>query len=183
VTTGISPQVWARIAGVLYLITYLTGIVALTGGRGRLVAELLSTACYVGVTLAFFFLFRPVSRPLAVVAALVSIVGCILATLTAFGLSPVSVNPLVCFGVYCLLIGTLIIRSTFLPRFLGALMIFGGVGWLTFLSPSLARALAPYNLAPGLLGEGVLTLWLLVRGVNPGQRREDAGVSNGPRVA
>jgi hypothetical protein len=43
---------------------------------------------------------------------------------------------------------------------------FAGLGWLTFLSPSLARSLYPYNLAPGILGEGVLTLWLLVMGVH-----------------
>jgi hypothetical protein len=182
-TIGISPQLWARVAGVLYLITYLTGIVALTGARGRLAAELLSTACYVGVTLAFFFLFRPVSRPLSVIAAVVSLVGCILGALNALGLTSVSVNPLAFFGVYCLLIGMLIIRSTLLPRFLGALMVFGGVGWLTFLSPSLAHTLAPYNFAPGLLGEGVLTLWLLVRGVNLGRQPEDPSVSNAPRVA
>ena len=175
-TAGISPQVWARIAGVLYLITYLTGIVALTGARGRLAAELVSTACYVGVTLAFFFLFRPVSRPLSAIAAVVSLVGCILGALNAFGLTSVSVNPLAFFGVYCVLIGMLIIRSTLLPRFLGALMVFGGVGWLTFLSPSLTHALAPYNFMPGLLGEGVLTLWLLVRGVKLGGQREDPGV-------
>ncbi len=171
-TTGISPQLWARIAGVLYLITYLTGIVALTGGRGRLIGELLSTACYVGVTLAFFFLFRPVSRPLSVIAAVVSLAGCVLGALNAFGVTAVSVNPLAFFGVYCFLIGTLIIRSTLLPRFLGALMVFGGVGWLTFLSPSLSHNLAPYNFAPGLLGEGALTLWLLVRGVNLGGHPE-----------
>ncbi len=175
-TTGTSPQVWARVAGFLYLITYLTGIVALAGARGRFVAELVSTACYTGVTVAFYFLFRRVSRPLSVIAAAVSLVGCILSALNSFGLTTISVNPLVFFGVYCLLIGMLIIRSTLLPRFLGALMIFGGVGWLTFLSPSLAHALAPYNFAPGLLGEGVLTLWLLVRGVNIGGQPQDAGV-------
>lgn len=182
-TTGTSSQVWARVAGVLYLITYLTGIVALSGARGRLAAELVSTACYVGVTLAFFFLFRPVSRPLSVTAAVVSLVGCILGALNAFGLASVSVNPLVFFGVYCLLIGMLIIRSTLLPRLLGALMVFGGVGWLTFLSPSLTHTLAPYNFAPGLLGEGVLTLWLLVRGVNPGRQPDDPGVSSARRIA
>jgi hypothetical protein len=48
-------------------------------------------------------------------------------------------------------------------------MAFGGLGWLTFLAPSFARYLYPYNLAPGLFGEGSLTLWLLVIGVN-GQR-------------
>jgi Domain of unknown function (DUF4386) len=70
------------------------------------------------------------------------------------------------FGFYCLLIGRLIFRSTFLPRVLGVLMMFGGLSWLTFLSPPLASYLRPYNIAPGILGEGSLTAWLLLAGVN-----------------
>jgi hypothetical protein len=88
-----------------------------------------------------------------------------------------SVNPLVLFGVYCLLIGYLIFQSTFLPRILGALMAFGGLGWLTFASPGLADYLSPYNLAPGILGEGALTVWLLVFGVNAEQWKEQAGAA------
>ena len=73
---------------------------------------------------------------------------------------------LVFFGVYCLLIGYLILRSTFLPRFVGALMVFAGLGWLTFASPPLVNSLYPYVLLPGLLGEGCLTVWLLLMGVD-----------------
>jgi hypothetical protein len=73
---------------------------------------------------------------------------------------------LVFLGFSCLLIGYLIFRSTFLPRILGALMAFAGLSWLTFLSPPLAQHLSPYIVAPGLLGEGTLILWLLVIGVN-----------------
>ncbi len=83
---------------------------------------------------------------------------------------------LVFFGFYCFLIGCLILRSTFLPRILGVLMILGGLGWLTFLSPPLAHSLSPYILIPGILGEGSLTLWLLVFGVNVQRWREQAGV-------
>ena len=32
-------------------------------------------------------------------------------------------------------------------------MAFGGLGWLTFLSPSLAHELSPFNMLPGILGE------------------------------
>jgi len=53
-------------------------------------------------------------------------------------------------------------------------MAFAGLGWLTFLSPELAKVLYPYNLAPGLLGEGALTLWLLVKGVDSERWREQA---------
>ena len=70
------------------------------------------------------------------------------------------------FGVYCLLIGYLIFRSAFLPRFLGVLMAFAGLGWLTFLSPPFANHLSPYNLVLGFLAELLLCLWLLVMGVN-----------------
>jgi hypothetical protein len=73
---------------------------------------------------------------------------------------------LVFFGLHCLLIGFLILRSTFLPRFVGVLMVIAGVGWLTFLWPPLASSFFPYNMAPGILGETVLTLWLLFAGVN-----------------
>ena len=55
---------------------------------------------------------------------------------------------------------------TFLPRVLGALMTFAGLGWLTFLSPALATYLYPYNFALGIIGEGALTVWLLVFGVD-----------------
>ena len=46
---------------------------------------------------------------------------------------------LVFFAMYCLLIGYLILRSTFLPRFLGASMVLAGLGWLTFLYEPLAN--------------------------------------------
>jgi hypothetical protein len=81
---------------------------------------------------------------------------------------------IVFFGFYCLLIGCLIVRSAFLPRLLGVLMAIGGVSWLTFLSPSLAASLAPWNLPPGILVEGSLTLWLLFAGVNVNRWREQA---------
>ncbi len=73
---------------------------------------------------------------------------------------------LVFFGFYCFLIGCLIFQSTFLPRTLAVLMVFAGLGWLTFLSPPVANHLLPCILLPGIIGEGSLTLWLLVMGVN-----------------
>ncbi len=62
--------------------------------------------------------------------------------------------------------GYLIVRSTFLPRILGVLGMLGGAGWLAFLYPPLAYRLFPYILGIGLLGAGLLILWLLVVGVN-----------------
>lgn len=84
---------------------------------------------------------------------------------------------LVFFGLHCLGVGYLILRSTFLPRLIGALMVFAGLGWLTFLSPPLANSLAPYNMMPGGIGELSLTLWLLIRGVNVPRWKEQANAS------
>lgn len=102
-------------------------------------------------------------------AAAFSLVGCALSILGFFHVDLFHANPLVFFGCYCLVIGYLILRSTFLPRVLGALMSVGGLGWLTFVSPALATYLSPYNMLPGILGETALTGWLLAAGVN-GQR-------------
>jgi hypothetical protein len=73
---------------------------------------------------------------------------------------------LVFFGLHCLGVGYLVVRSTFLPRIIGALMLLAGFGWLTFLLPPLAQSLAPFNMLPGAVGELSLTLWLLIKGVN-----------------
>jgi hypothetical protein len=78
------------------------------------------------------------------------------------------------FGVYCILIGYLIFRSAFLPRILGVLMAFAGLGWLTFLSPPLANHLSPYILVLGFVAELALMLWLLVMGVNVQRWKERA---------
>ena len=80
------------------------------------------------------------------------------------------------FGVYCLLIGYLIFKSAFLPRILGVLMAFAGLGWLTFLSPPLANYLSPYIQILGVFAEGSLMLWLLVMGVNVAKWEEKASV-------
>jgi hypothetical protein len=81
---------------------------------------------------------------------------------------------LVFFGVFQLLIGSLIFRSTFLPRILGALIALGGLGWLTFLSPPLATSLLTYLMVLGILAEVPLMLWLLVMGVNAERWNEQA---------
>jgi hypothetical protein len=84
---------------------------------------------------------------------------------------------LVYFGFYCLLIGYLVFRSGFLPRILGVLMVFAGLGWLTFLSPPLANYLSPYILVLGFLAELSLCLWLLVIGVNVQRWKEQASAA------
>jgi hypothetical protein len=176
-TAEASPRHQARIAGVFYLITFVTGGVALMArGKVGVAAGLVAGACYLAVTVLFYPLFKLVNGRLSLAAACVSLAGIVVGPLRLTG-----VNSLVFFGCYCLMIGYLIFRSTFLPRILGGLMAFAGLGWLTFLSPALAHSLPPYNFAPGLIGEGVLTVWLLAVGVNAPRWTEQAGVAAAQR--
>jgi len=157
--------------------------------------DLGGVALYLVVTALLYVILRPVDGTIALVAAFFSLAGCasqivsaafhaaLLAILTTpmtgmtapqlhdlaftalklYGL--IYDSGLVFFGVYCILIGVLIARSTMFPKIVGGLMVFAGAGWLTFLWPPLAAALDPYILLPGLIGEGTLTVWLLVKSV------------------
>src|SRR5271167_289908 len=173
-----SPHPRARITGVVYLLYFLTAISAeVFIGRGRLVlydaVNLIAHAFYIAVTLLFYYLFKPVNRSLSLLAALFSLAGCANDLLDLFRLAHYKINSLVFFGPYCLLIGYLIFRSTFLPRILGVLMALAGLGWLIFLTP-LANHLSTYLKVLGFLAEASLMLWLLVKGVNEQRWKEQA---------
>jgi hypothetical protein len=174
-----SPR--ARITGIVYLLYFLTAILGQSLASQRLVVygvavNLTANAIYVAVTLLFYELFKPVNKRVSLVAALFSLVGCAIATLDLFHLAPSRVSPLLFFGPYCLLLGYLILRSTFLPRILGVLMMLAGVGWLIFLLPRLPLFVSRCIEGLGILAEGLLMLWLLVRSVNVSRWREQAGV-------
>src|SRR5262245_50009496 len=173
-----SPRLLARTSGVFYLGTFVTGSLALafTGVAGVGV-NLIATICYVFVVLYFYRLFKPVNRGISLLAAIVGLAGCLWGTLSLFHLAPFHMSSLAFFGVYCLLIGYLIVRSTFMPRVLGVLMATGGVSWLTFASPALSKALSPYDYYPGVIAEALLTLWLLIFAVNAQRWKEQAGSS------
>ncbi len=84
---------------------------------------------------------------------------------------------LVFFGAWCLLIGYLIFRSTFLPRILGVLLAISGLGWVIYLYPPLAHRLWRIIDAASALGEVPVELWLIVMGVNAQRWKEQAGAA------
>ena len=116
------PQ--ARLAGVVYLLYFLIAILAqfltarkfATYGNG---SDLIATAFYCFLTLLFYGLFKPVNRILSFLAALFSLAGCVLTTLDFTLPTPPTISPLLFFAPYCLQIGYLIFRSTFLPAHSG----------------------------------------------------------------
>jgi hypothetical protein len=164
------PRTKARTTGVVYLLYFLTAVFAEAFvGRDRILVfdavNLIASAFYIAVTLLFYYMFRPVNRNLSLLAAIVSLVGCANDVLSVFNLAPYKISSLAFFGPYCLLLGYLIFRSTFLPRILGVLMALAGVGWLIVLSP-LASQVSTYFKILGFLAEASLMLWLIMKGVD-----------------
>src|SRR5215472_7442939 len=89
---------------------------------------------------------------------------------------------LVFFGLWCVLIGFLIFRSTFMPRLLGVLLAIAGLGWMMYLVPPLAiRLFIPYIAGASALGEIPLLVWLLVVGVNVQRWNEQASTAEKSR--
>ena len=83
---------------------------------------------------------------------------------TGFGFS------LMLFSGFCVGVGVLIVRSRRLPRAIGVLMIVAGVCYVVntlalIVSPPFYQAINPAILAPILIAELSLALWLLAKGV------------------
>jgi hypothetical protein len=184
---AISPNFKARIAGLMYLLIFITAPSgAATATPVKLFVNLASDTA---VAVIFYYLFRPVSRKLSFIASLSRLIFVVVMgvnSLNYFGATEIlqvshssaSFNQgygvaLIPFGLHCLLTGYLIVRASFLPRVLGILMALAGLGYLMFLWPPLGdRLFFPYIVVPGVVGEGSLTLWLLLMGVNNVRWRE-----------
>ena len=178
-----SPQLKARLAGVFWLLTALAGTFSLLarGGPAGVAANVAATLCYLVATLLVYELLRPVDGRLSLLAALFSLMGCASGiAMMALSLPAEAANiSRISFGLHCFLVGYLILRSTFLPRIVGWVMILAGLGWMTrsflsFLAPPLGQALSPYLMGAGIFGEMCLTLWLLIAGVNVQRWKEQA---------
>jgi len=232
-----SPQTYARIGGLLYLIIIVAGGFAELFVRSNLIvpgnatatahnimaserlwrlgfaATLVMLVCAVAVLLILYVLLRPVGRNTALLAVFFNLVSIsiegindllhLAAVLILSGadylkafepgqlhaLALLSLKlfdngygiSLVFFGFFCICTGYLIFKSTFLPRVLGVLMAIAGLCYLTnsfvlFLAPRLAHQFF-YILMPAGIAELLLTLWLLVKGVNVQRWKEQAAAA------
>jgi hypothetical protein len=226
-TIETSPQVYARIGGALYLFLIVLGTYSEAFVRGRLivpgnaaataanitsmeplwrlgiVTEFIALLGAVALAMVYFFLLRPVSKEINLLATFLRLVGGTIQAVAVLNLVvalfPLGTAPylnaftpeqryamanlaikshsygfgvaLLFFGCCFLFHGYLIFKSGFLPRVLGILIQIGGTCYMVntfalFLAPALADRLFPAILAPSFVGEGLLCLWLLVKGVN-----------------
>ena len=229
-----SPRFLARMAGLVAVLTTTAGFAIIVMGNLVDLQDAAATAhnilaneqlyrlaaagdvvsvLYIVYTLLIYYLFRPVNRSLALLAALFSLVGIAVGVLLAFfdvaallvlkdGASlqaltqeqlqaiallflqlraQVYALSVVLFGIYNILTGYLIVRSTFLPRLFGVWWAIAGVGYLInsfaiILAPDFAAQLSPWILLPGL-ADLVIPLWLLVVGVHVRRWKEQASAA------
>jgi hypothetical protein len=92
---------------------------------------------------------------------------------------------LVFFGFACLATGWLMFTSRILPRVLGLLMIAAGLSYLVnsvalILAPEFAAAIFPAILLPAFIGESAVALWLVVKGVDVAQWRQQVAGAGQP---
>lgn len=84
-------------------------------------------------------------------------------------------------GLWLLPFGLLVLRSRFMPRFLGVLLILACLGYLIdcacqFLVPEFAEIVTPFATIPAAIVELSMMVWLLIKGVRDVQpTSEDAG--------
>lgn len=171
------PRNNARLAGALWLVVILVSVIGVmtqtAHPRIAFAALQFGAVCYLGVTVLLYSVFKPVDATLALFAAACGVVGLATGGVTA-PTSPPSETAflleMVFFGSQIVTIGYLITRSTLVPRALGVLLMLGGASYLinsftNFLAPSVGSHLMPFIVPIAIVGEGALTLWLLVKGV------------------
>ena len=162
---------------------------------------LVAVGFHITWALLIYQLFRVVNRTINQLALLVILVGCAIqaaaavvylspllylqAGFTQLDTVPLLINVshltfdiyLIFFGLWCVLLGYLIVRSMFMPRVIGVLLIVDGIGWMTYLVPPLATAIFPAIAVVAGVAEFSLLLWMLIFGVDNERWYEQARLS------
>jgi hypothetical protein len=84
------------------------------------------------------------------------------------------------FGPSTFIQGWLMMKSTYVPKWIGILAIVGGAAWTSFYYPPLGRAMFFISAIIGLVGSFATIVWLIVYGVNPERfsERSEASASS-----
>lgn len=223
--TETSPLIYARVAGVLYLIIIVFGIFSEVFVRSSLIVPGDATATAgkimasegffrvgffadsimflsdVALAVLLYVLLKPVSKTLSLVATFFRLAQTAVLALNllnyyaallllngsgyaeAFEADQLNALSylfldlhghgydlgLLLFGLHCLLLGYLIVKSHYIPKALGVLMVAAGVTYLIgsytrFLFPDWVTLVSPIYII-ALVSEVSFCLWLLVKGV------------------
>lgn len=157
--------------------------------RVGILADGLMLVSYVVVTAVLYRVFKPISATVSVLAALFSLLGiAVLAASLTILLMPLYIEgPSVAsdalrlhgaaynlsglfFGPYCALIGSLVIRSRWLPSWIGALLMVAGAAFVfdasvEIVAPGVARRVPEAVMLVSLVAEGAFAIWLAAFGL------------------
>ena len=159
--------------------------------RFGILADGIMLISYVIVTVLLYRLFKPVNATLSLLGAGFSLIGiAILAASLTILVVPLRVDPSLAhdalrvhsasysltglfFGPYCALLGWLVLRSRWLPSWIGWLMLLAGLTFVIdastdLVAPGLARQIPDGVMLISLIAEGSLAIWLAAIGVRPG---------------
>ncbi len=234
-----SPQLYARLAGILYLYIIVAGSFAEIFVRSRLVVsddatatanniasnellfrlgfsgELLHLVFDVAISVILYALLGPVDKYISLLAAFTRVACDIILAVTSIShfvvlkllegsdflkafqadqlhsLALLAMRlhgdgyaiSLVFFSFTCFSLGYLILKSSFLPKVIGGLLVVAGVCYFLnsfthFLNPKFAATLFPAIFVPIFIAELSLTLWLIVKGVNVDRWQEMFAMRN-----
>lgn len=86
------------------------------------------------------------------------------------------------YGFDFICVAYLVLKSTFLPRTIGVLLVIDALNYLangftTMLAPGVAAHLGAWTGLPTIIAEGSLCLWLLLAGVDTGRWKEQASAA------
>jgi hypothetical protein len=159
------------------------------GAASMLVALL----CDVVVAVLLFELFRPVSWTLSALAAALRLIDVViiavnllnhfeaLLLIKAGEIAPAIATlrtyaygfnlGMIFFGLNLLFLGYLIVKSSYLPRFIGVLLEIAGVAYIVnsyvlILAPAASSKVFAFMMVAPFLAEASLAVWLLAKGVN-----------------
>lgn len=185
IAAGLFAEVWARGLSRLGAASAPHGFGAYEGWhRVGIFADLVMIAAYLVVTVLLYRLLRPASSLGSGMAAVMSGAGlAMLAAGTIILLYPLQEPAFTLqslrlhgslynmsgffFGLYCITIGWLLMRSRLVPRWVAGLMALAGIAFLadsvlTLVAPAIAQEVPDMVMLLSLLGEGALALWLAI---------------------
>lgn len=147
------------------VVAYIVYIVLAVSGAAtsNVAINVAGTVFYFVVAVALYRLFAQVDRRVAIAVLPLAAIGCVIQSLGYLEADPGLIRiALLFFGLFLATLGSLIARSGFAPRLLGALVIVAGASALLVL-PGVPQTIAFAAAAFGGVGELGILGWSVVR--------------------
>jgi len=162
--TRVPSRQQAALTVAAYLAYVLVAVIGAAAGSAEI--SVAATAVYFLVAIALYGLFAPADRRIAAAALPLAAVGCVIQGVGMMEADTSLIRlALVFFGLFLVVIGYLVARSAFAPRWLGIWLALAGLAWCTFVLPGAPYAARLVLMAFGGLSEVALLLWLVVLAV------------------